>query len=156
MQSTISSGCTKSLAQNSLSLGYCTCTLYSDSITACVIARHCCNIIRTHSTGNCTKNWAGLHTIRDRTVVNRMRLRAFPSLQVLFSVAWNFSNDKSKNTRFEADSPPPQCKSTEGECFVFFHVSGSPNCPLYAVYAKMGQLMGDGLGSFRPWILWSF
>ncbi len=47
----ISSGCAKSLAQNSLSLGYCTHTPHLDSVTMCVTAGYFCNTIHTHSTG---------------------------------------------------------------------------------------------------------
>ncbi len=52
MQSMISSGCTKSLAQNSLCLGYRTRKPYSDSVTVRVTTGHCHDDFSTLSTGN--------------------------------------------------------------------------------------------------------
>ncbi len=51
-QSMISSGCAKSLAQNSQSLGYHTHTPHSDSVTVCVTTGHRCDDYHTFSTGN--------------------------------------------------------------------------------------------------------
>ncbi len=67
MQSTISSGCTESLAQNSLSLGLHTHTLYLDSVIAYVTTGHVCDNCHTFSTGTCPNIRTGLHTLRDRT-----------------------------------------------------------------------------------------
>ncbi len=70
VQSMISSGYTKSLAQNSLSMGYHTCTPCSDSVITCVTAGHCCNAIGTCSIGIVPANQTGLHTLRGRTVIS--------------------------------------------------------------------------------------
>ncbi len=66
-QSMISSGYAQELGTKLSEFGLLHPHITLNSVTTCVIARHCCDTIQTHSIGNCTNKRTGLHTLSDRT-----------------------------------------------------------------------------------------